>query len=124
MEKKRIAAAVLSGTLAVAGTGIAGCGGAPPPTRTQADAQAAVRSAEAVGAAETPQAAYHLALADEQMRTAQQLIRVGRMDAAERVLERAKADAELAVSLAQEDDARQQAEQVRQHIETLEREQR
>ncbi|MBN8613939.1 MAG: hypothetical protein J0L92_25300, partial [Deltaproteobacteria bacterium] len=60
----------------------AGCGGSPPPTRAQTDAVAAVRSAEALEADQTPAAAYQLELARGQVREADTLIRRGDMDRA------------------------------------------
>ncbi|AKF09533.1 Hypothetical protein DB32_006682 [Sandaracinus amylolyticus] len=103
-------------------TAAAGCGGAPPPTRAQAEAVAAVRSAEAVGAQEEPQAAYHLELAREQVRSAEQLIDRGRTQEAGGALMRAKADADLALALSHEADTREQAATVREQVESLQRE--
>jgi hypothetical protein len=97
----------------------AGCGGAQPPTRSQADAVAAVRSAREVGAEATPQASYHLALADDAVREADTLIRQGRMEQAQMVLDRAKADAELAIALRREDAVRVDADEAHQRIESL-----
>ncbi|WP_236519560.1 DUF4398 domain-containing protein [Sandaracinus amylolyticus] len=105
-------------------TAAAGCGGAPPPTRAQAEAIAAVRSAEAIGAQEQPQAAYHLELAREQVRSAERLIQDGRMQEAGGALMRAKADADLASALTNEADTRNQAAEVREQVETLEQEHR
>src|SRR5687768_15768924 len=76
-----------------------GCGGAPAPVSDQTDAIAAVRSARELGAEGTPQASYHLALADEQLGEGERLIAQGRMTAAQHALQRAKADAELAMAL-------------------------
>lgn len=118
---RNIAAPALSGLLVIAGLSLAGCGGAAPPVRAQSDASAALRAAQEVGAEQTPQAAYHLELAREQIRTADALIERGRMDDASRALMRAKADAELAISLSRESDARRSAEQTRGHIDALER---
>src|SRR5688500_18533994 len=121
MQTTRIAARTLSGALVAAAIGVAGCGSAPPPTRSQAEALAAIRSAQAVGAAEQPQAAYHLELANERMEQAQRLIADGKMPDAERVLARAKADADLAIALSDEETTRESAEAARAHIEALER---
>jgi hypothetical protein len=80
----------------------AGCGSTAVPVRAQSDAIAAATAAREVGAENTPEAWYHLELADDQVRQAQVLIREGRMEAAQRVLERAKLDAELAQALQRE----------------------
>jgi hypothetical protein len=113
--KTRLAGGVLTG-LVVA---VAGCGGAPPPTTTQAEAIAAVRAAEEVGAEQSPQAALHLQLASEQMQRAERLMADGKMEEARRVLDRARADAELAIALSRETQAQSQAAETRSHIESL-----
>ncbi len=95
----------------------AGCGGAGLPVHAQTDAVAAIRSARELGAESTPQASYHLALADEGMVTADAAIRSGQMDTARRLLERAKADAELAMALRREAEVRARAEETHEHIE-------
>ena len=71
-----------------------------------------------------PQASYHLELANEGITQAQRLIEDGKMVDAERVLARAKADAELATALSDEQETRESAEAAREHIEALERGQR
>lgn len=100
----------------------AGCGSSPPPTRAQTDAIAAVRSAEALDAESTPAAAYQLELARGQVREGETLMRRGEMDRARTALERAKADADLAVALRREAQARAAAEAAHEHIDTLRRE--
>jgi hypothetical protein len=94
-----------------------GCGGAALPARDQTDAVAAVRSAREVGAEGTPQASYHLALAEQQVAEGDRLITAGRMADAQRVLVRAKADAELAMALQREAAARAQATETHDQIE-------
>lgn len=80
----------------------AGCMSAAPPTRARTEATAAIRAAHEVGAMSAPRAAYHLELAQEQLSRAEDLIESGRMMEAERMLERAEADAELAIVLTRE----------------------
>lgn len=99
---------------------IAACGSAPPPTRSQAEAQAVIRSAEAVGAEETPRSAYYLELARQHFDQAQRLITMGEMEDASGSLARAKADAELAISLSEQEEIRERAEESRERLETLE----
>lgn len=119
MHVSRLAAGPALGALVALASG--GCGGAPPPTRDQTEAVASLRAAEAVGAEQQPQAALHLELAREQLRTAELLIDQGKMNEASGVLMRAKADADLAIALANESRAREQAEQTRGTIESLQR---
>lgn len=95
----------------------AGCGGAGLPVHAQSDAVAAIRSARELGAESTPQASYHLALADDGVESAETAIRQGQMDVARRLLERAKADAELAMALRREDEVRTHAAETHEHIE-------
>jgi hypothetical protein len=107
--------------LAIAGAlwATAGCGGAAPPTSTQTDAVAAVRSAETLGSDQTPAAAYQLELARGELQQADGLIHHGQMDEARRLLERAKADAQLAIALRREDQARSAAMETHEHIDQM-----
>lgn len=95
---------------AVAGAAVAfavGCGGGyPAPTQPLADAEAADRSAQELGAASVPAAQLHLKLAQEQTTNARKLMKDGENKRAEAMLLRAKADAELALSLAKEEKAK------------------
>lgn len=84
----------------------AACASYPPPTQPLADTQAAGRSAQELGALEDPQARLHLKLAEEQVEKAKQLMDDGDNERAEQMLMRAKADAELAISLAREQKAK------------------
>ncbi len=107
----------LSALACIAGLASGGCGGAALPASQRTDAVTAVRSAREVGAEGTPSASYHLALADDEVGEAEQLITQGRMEAAQRVLERAKADAELAMALQREAQVRAHAVETHEHIE-------
>lgn len=98
---------------------VAGCGSAPPPTHAQTDAVAAVRSAEALGAQSTPAAAYQLELAHGELQQADTMIQHGHMEEATRLLERAKADANLAMALRREDEARASAATTHSHIDQM-----
>lgn len=95
---------------AVAGAAVAfavGCGGSyPAPTQPLADAEAADRSAQELGANSVPAAQLHLKLAQEQTTNARKLMKDGENKRAEAMLLRAKADAELALSLAKEEKAK------------------
>ncbi|HJL15329.1 MAG TPA: DUF4398 domain-containing protein [Sandaracinaceae bacterium LLY-WYZ-13_1] len=106
---------LLGATLALA----AGCGGAAVPTTARTDATAAVHTAREMDAAQQPEAAYHLELADEQLAEAEAHIDEGRMQEAERLLERAEADAELAVALTRRARTARDAEETMQRIEEM-----
>lgn len=64
---------------------------------------AAVRSAEELGAPNVPEASLHLQLAKEAMVAATDLNEKGDVEAANSLLERAEADAELALALSRAD---------------------
>lgn len=85
------------------------CGGSslPPPKVTEAES--AVSAAQAVGAASNPRAALHLKMARDQLAEAKTLIKNGDDEEARLVLEGAAADAELALMLTREEQARAQA---------------
>ena len=109
--------------MTVAGAALAlcaGCGSSyPAPTARMADSESAVRAAQEVGGQSEPQAALHLKLAQEQIDQAKQLMNDGDNQRADFVLMRADADAELAVSLAREATARQQAKQAQDELTKL-----
>jgi hypothetical protein len=88
------------------------CGASfPEPTQRLADAESAQRSAMEVGANTQPAAQLHLKLADEQMTKAKALIKEGDNRSADFMLVRAKADSELALALAREQNAKKEAQQ-------------
>jgi hypothetical protein len=82
-----------------------GCASVPPPTQQMADVQSANRSAQELGARENPQAQLHLKLAEEQLQQAKAAMEEDDNEGANRLLMRAKADAELAIALTREEDA-------------------
>jgi len=98
----------------------AACGGYPPPNDRLMASVAAARSAREVGAQSSPQAALHLKLADEEVARAKALMADGDNQRAEYTLIRAKADAELALSLAKENTAKVEAQQAADQIKALE----
>lgn len=101
---------ITTGVMAGIGLLSFACASAPQPTERLAGAQAAVRAAKEVGAAEVPQAQLHTQLAEEQIIHANKLIAEGDMERAEMILRRATADAELAVALSREVQSQRQAE--------------
>jgi hypothetical protein len=107
---------VTLGLLAVTATA---CGGYPPPNDRLIATVAATRSAREVGAPNSPQAALHLKLAEEEVAAAQALLKDGKNQRAAFVLLRAKADAELALALAKESAAKAETQQVQEQIKSL-----
>lgn len=73
-----------------------------PPVQRMADAQAAYRSAKEAGADNDPRAQLHLKLAEEQFAKAKTLLAEEENRRADFLLIRSKADAELALAMAQE----------------------
>ena len=87
--------------------GLIACGHSmPPATDRLASTDAAIRSARELGAEQDPQAALHLRLADEQAAQARHLMRDGENKRADFVLQRASSDAELAIQLTREKNAK------------------
>jgi len=80
----------------------AACGGAAVPQETLTAAQAAAKGAEVGGANADPKAQLHLKLANEQIEKAKKLIEAGDNEEAARLVDRAQADADLALALAQQ----------------------
>ncbi len=99
---------------------LSACGSSAVSSQQLADTQAAIRSADELGAQQRPRAALHLALARDQLELAQRLIRDGRSEQANAVLERAESDAELAVTLAREAETRERARRALERVRELE----
>lgn len=89
----------------------AGCASFPAPAQHLADAESARRTAQELGAASDPNARLHVQLADEQIRKAREQMREGNNKAADLLLIRAHADAELALALTREQSANVELEQ-------------
>lgn len=113
----KITTTPLSAVTCAAWLTLAACGGATMPARERTSAIAAVRAAREIGAQNNPDASFHLALADEGVAQAEALLVGGRMAEAQRLFLRASVDAELAMALQREADARAGATQSHQHIE-------
>jgi hypothetical protein len=90
-------------------SGASGCASSPEPTERLVSAQAAMRAAQEVGANGNPQAQLHAQLAREELARAKKLIEDGDNERAERLLQRATADAELAVAVTRESKSRNEA---------------
>ncbi len=100
---------------------LVGCGGAAVPQDALTAAQASVKAAEVGGAADNPTAELHLQYAVDQIAEAQKLIEEDENEAAAALLARAEMDAELALKLAQVEQARQEAAAARQEIKELQK---
>ena len=85
----------------------AACASYPEPTTHLAASMAAVRGAETAGAEQSPQAALHLKLAQEQLAQAESLINKDDNERADGMAIRAYNDAELALALAREAQSKQ-----------------
>ena len=81
---------------------VVACGGTSLPPAKVADTQSAISAATAVGADQNPQAALHLKMARDQLKQAQDLVGDGKDDQAKLVLERADADAAVALMITRE----------------------
>ena len=90
---------------------IAACGGSfPVPTERLASTEGATRTAHELDAENDPQAALHLKLANEQIEKARAAMKNDDNKAADLWLQRASADAELAVQLAKGAKAKAEAQ--------------
>jgi len=101
---------------------LSACGGAAVPQEALTAAQADVKGAEVGGAADNPKAALHLKLAKDQIETAQKQIADGDNESAARTLDRAQADAELALSLSKEAKAQGDASEANEQVGKLRKE--
>ena len=92
-----------------------GCASHPPPSDHMASAIAAVRGAQVAvaGAGQVPEAALQLKLAEEQVAQARQMIERGDNERADFMTLRAYNDAELALALARQHQARQAADEMK-----------
>jgi hypothetical protein len=96
--------------IGAASVALGACASSPVPADRLAQSQAAVRSAHEVGAENVPPAALHLKVANEELQMARQLIADGDNKRAEYILMRAEADANAALALAREAEARNDAQ--------------
>ena len=110
---------VIQWVVSMAGLGLVACASTPPPNEKEASSAAAIRAASEVGAAQVPQAALYLKLAQEQLEKAKAQMNDGDNQAAGYTLLRAQADADLALSLARENKTRADADQVIAKVQAL-----
>lgn len=97
----------------------AACGGAPPPRDQLSAAQASAKGAEVGGAPDEPKAALHLKLAQESIAKAQAAMEDGDNEEAAWLVERAQADADLALILAKEAKARSDTTAAKEQIDEI-----
>jgi hypothetical protein len=79
-----------------------GCASAPLPQERLSSTEASVRAAQELGAQQVPRAKLHLQLASEELAKAHKLAKDGDDDLGTLQLDRARADAELAIALSRE----------------------
>ncbi len=108
------------GVIVTVGFFLVACGSSfPQPTDRLSSAEAAARSAKELGADNNPKAQLELKLAQEQIEQAKKLIADGDNKRADLVLQRANADAELAVMLAKEASAKAEAEKAQENMKNI-----
>ena len=95
------------------------CGGAAIPQERLTSAESAAHAAEVGGAPSVPQAALHLKKAQDHIAQAKALIAEDENERADFVLQRAEADAELALAQACEDAAKREAQEAIEILEQL-----
>ncbi len=83
------------------------------------DSAGAIRAAEEVGAAHSPEAALHLELAKEQFEHARKLTSVDDQPMSTRLLLRARADADLSLALTRENASKLEAQAALEKVKTL-----
>lgn len=98
----------------------AGCGGAQ--TLNTDVSASAIRAAEESGAKKVPRASLHLQLAKEEMAQSQKFAKDGEKEKAASFLQRAEADAELAVVLAHEQSEKTEAAKAVERVRLLQQE--
>jgi hypothetical protein len=100
---------------------LAGCASRQELPANYAPTQSAISAAEAVGARNEPRAALHLKMAKDQLVRAQTYAREGDDHEAALMLDRARTDAELALMVTRELEAKKQAERVKRDVDSLSR---
>lgn len=86
-----------------------GCASMPKPVDRLTDAEATVKTADQMKAASVPSAALHYKLATEELDSARKQMADGSNEEADRMLQRAKSDAELSIALVNQDKADKEA---------------
>ena len=94
----------------------AACGSSEVPARQMAKSESAIRAASEVGAQDNPQASLHLKMAKDSYAQAQAASKDGKQEAAKGLLEKAEADAELALALTRRDQFAAKAEDAKEKM--------
>lgn len=105
--------------LAIAMLSAGGCATSELTQQKMVQTRAAIDAAKEFDADENPDVALHLRYANDQLSVAKELLEEGEERAAQRMLDRARTDAELAMALARTDRSRKDAEQAWQEVESL-----
>jgi len=92
------------------------CGSSEVPAKQLAESESAIRAASEVGAEGDPQAALHLKVAKDHYAEAQAASKDGEQETARRLLEKAEADAELALALTRKEQASAKAAQAKEKL--------
>ncbi|MBC8072526.1 MAG: DUF4398 domain-containing protein [Deltaproteobacteria bacterium] len=95
------------------------CASKTLPQQQLMDTQGAITSAEELGGDENPDAKLHLQYAREQLESAKKRMDDGDKDEAKRLLERAHADADLALTLARTEQVHQDSRKAIADVEAL-----
>jgi hypothetical protein len=103
------------------GAVLAACSSSHPLPANYVPTQAAISAADAVGAKNQPRAALHLKMARDQVAQAQALSARGKDHEAALMLDRARTDAEMALMLTRETEARSEVTEARREVQGLSR---
>ena len=98
---------------------VVGCGSSAVPLDKLTDAKSTVRAAQEAGAEQTPQAALHLKMANDELASAQKASDDKDNDRARLLLNQAQADADLSLALARGTTEKQQAQEAQAKIDGL-----
>jgi hypothetical protein len=103
--------------------GLASCASAQLNPARVSEVNAAMRAAEEVGAGSNPKAELHLQLAKDEVAEANRLAKAGDEENARLLLDRAQADAELALQLARTEQEQQKAREAWDKVKEFQKEQ-
>lgn len=95
------------------------CGSSSVPLDKLTDAKATVRAAQEAGAQNTPQAALHLKMANDELAQSQKAMDDKDNDRARLLLNQAQSDADLSLALARGTEEKQQAQEAQAKIDAL-----
>ncbi len=107
--------------IAAIGVLLVGCSSHRDLPANYAPTQAAISAADAVGAKNEPRAALHLKMAKDQLVRAEAFAKDGDEHEAAMMLDRARTDAEVALMVTRELQAKAEAERVKRDVESLSR---